>query len=316
MPGGQPENGLLPPPPAHPQHMAPSHIEVAHAAGMMHLGGMPVSQSYMDSSSAMMISPGPPPPVATMVTVPSHLGNQQPHDPESYVHHHHQQQQQLLQQQQQQQQHHHDDEQQQHHLAPPQIIQAASNDGSNLGPPLSDEGTMTPPVSHPHLPQHVLVSTGHESVTPEAVTPEPSTQDSQQPPQQLEVVTQEGLSDAAATNVSGASPYQTPVDTPVVHPSNGHAIVVTCAEGQDGHQVAPVVVVSQVHDDTRSCVLPSDEFANPMQHQQQPETASMTTDDATNANQETLVEEEVTMATDTGDNQSDIARLSTSPTKE
>ena len=313
MPGGQSENGLLPPP-AHPQHMAPPHIEVAHPAGMMHLGGMPVSESpaYMDSSTTMMISPGPPPPVATMVTAPSHLSSQQSHDPESYAQHHHQQQQEIHLQQQLQ----HDDE---HHQQQQLIMHV--NTGSSIATTLSDEGTMTPPIPTPQhqvvIPQHILAS-GHESVTPEAVTPEPSTLDAHQ---RHIVVTPASIQESEndGTNVLGgshaSSPYQAPVDSAHIHPAsvNTDQVVVNTEGVADVNQMTAAVATQQ--ENGTVSVLPSD----PLQQQQQPEAemTSMTHSNIT-ANHDiassVLVEEQVTMVTEPGDNQSDIARLSTNTT--
>ena len=321
--GGQPENGLLPhpPPPGHPQHMPPPppRMEVAHTAGMMHLGGMPVSQSqqipaaYMDSSAAMMISPGPPPPVATMVAVGSHHGNQQSHDIESYMHHH---------QQQQQQRHHHDDEhhQQQQQLAP-QIIHASVNSGSNVA--VSDEGT--PPVATQQqvvIPQHVLAP-GSEPVTPNAVTPEPVSVD---PQAQVEMnqtpLVQEGTGENTNVVLGGShapSPYQTPAATPGMHTVTAEHTAVVNSE-PEVHQIPPLVVIEQPG--ATGSVLPSDECSNPLQQQQQPEpepeTASMThvTANHETASSSALVEEQVTVAIAPGDNQSEIARLGTSATHE
>ena len=318
--GGQPENGLLPhppPPPGHPQHMPPPpppHVEVAHAAGMMHIGGMPVSQSqqipaaYMDSSAAMMISPGPPPPVATMVAVGSHHSSQQSHDTEAYMHHHHQQQQEEL----QQQQHHHDEEhhhQQQQQLAT-QIIHASANSGSNMA--VSDEGTMTPPVATQQqvvISQHVLAP-GSESVTPNAVTPEPVSMDPQTRVEMNQTPVMQGSTSESTNVVLGGShapsPYQTPAVTLGMHTvTTDHTTVVN--SDPEVHQIPPLVVIEQPG--PTGSVLPSDECSNPIQQQQpepEPETASVT---HVTANQETasssaLVEEQVTMATVPGDNQS------------
>ena len=295
-------------------------MEVAHTAGMMHLGGMPVSQSqqipaaYMDSSAAMMISPGPPPPVATMVAVGSHHGNQQSHDTESYMHHH---------QQQQQQRHHHDDEhhQQQQQLAS-QIIHASANSGSNVA--ASDEGT--PPVATQQqqvvIAQHVLAP-GSESVTPNAVTPEPVSVD---PQAQVEMnqttLIQEGTSESTNVVLGGShapSPYQTPAATPGMHTVTADHTTVVNSE-PEVHQIPPLVMIEQPG--ATGSVLPSDECSNPLQQQQQPEPEPETTPMThVTANHETasssaLVEEQVTMATAPGDNQSENARLSTSATHE
>ena len=312
MSSGQSESSLLPPP-AHPQHIAPPHIEVAHAAGMIHLGGLPVSQSpaYIDSSATMMISPGPPPPVATMVTM-SHLSNQQSHDPESYVQHHHQQQQHEIQLQ--QQQHHRDDEHNQQQQLASQMMHATANNGNGVAATMSDEGTMTPvhtPQHHVVIPQHVL-ATGYECVTPEAGTPEPSTIDTQHQ-QQIVVTVQDGANES--TNVLCgshlSSVYQASVDAATVHST------AVCASDQAAMNPEDV---SNVHQMT-AVVVTGDEYSNPLQQQQkqEPETASMTCSNVT-ANHDTsssaLVEERVTVATEPGNNQSDIARLSTSPTDE
>ena len=225
----------------------------------------------------------------------------------AYMHHHHQQQQEELQQQ--QQQHHHDDEH--HRQLASQIIHASANSGSNMA--VSDEGTMTPPVATQQqqvvISQHVLAP-GSESVTPNAVTPEPVSMDPQTRVEMNQTPVMQGSTSESTNVVLGGShapsPYQTPAVTLGMHTvTTDHTTAVNSEP--EVHQIPPLVVIEQPG--PTGSVLPSDECSNPIQQQQpepEPETVSVT---HVTANQETasssaLVEEQVTMATVPGDNQS------------
>ncbi len=322
--GAPPENGLLPPPPPppHPQHMAAPHIDVS--SGMMqHLGGMPVSQSrplaYMDSS-AMMISPGPPPPVATMVTMPSSHHGDHPMDTDSYSH--------LQQQQHELQLRQHNEEQQQlaaaaAATAPMMNVAPSNNDGSGLGPVSGEGGSLAPPMV---IPQHVLTAAQDPRAAPESVTPRPASPETATlpPPEQHPSAEVQPAEPAGVVNSHASSPYQPLAENnaPVLHPA-AHTTQDADAPGsrtqthQNAPSLHPEMTSSQLPEAgdaaAVSSALPSEGYEpSPVQEQDMEPGA-----DTTSKESASLIDAQATMkSADASSDHRQITRMSTSPNNE